>query len=136
MSNKRKAAPPWRTFAWGVLLSVGLYLLLLVLLTLLVVRDVLGEEGAYPAIAVACGVSSLCGAGVCVRNAPVGRLPAAMVSAGGFAAVLAAVGLLCWEEGITARGLLLLGCVLAGGLLAGAMGQRRGRRVKRRARGR
>ena len=34
MSNKRKAAPPWRTFAWGVLLSVGLYLLLLVLLTL------------------------------------------------------------------------------------------------------
>ena len=33
MSNKRKAAPPWRTFAWGVLLSVGLYLLLLVLLT-------------------------------------------------------------------------------------------------------
>ena len=50
------------------------------------------------------------------------------------AAVLAAVGLLCWEEGITVRGLVLLGCVLAGGLLAGAAGHRRGRRVKSRAR--
>ena len=69
MSNKRKAAPPWRTFAWGVLLSVGLYLLLLVLLTLLVVRGVLGEEGAYPAIAVACGVSSLCGGSMNDKNA-------------------------------------------------------------------
>lgn len=134
MSKSRKQAPPWRAFAWGLLVSVGLYLCLMVLLALLVVRGVLGEEGAYPAIAVACGVSALSGGLVCVRNAPMGRLPAAMLCAGGFAAVLAAVGLLCWEEGITVRGLVLLGCVLAGGLLAGAAGHRRGRRVKSRAR--
>ena len=115
-------------------MSVGLYLCLMVLRALLVVRGVLGEEGAYPAIAVACGVSALSGGLVCVRDAPMGRLPAAMLCAGGFAAALTVVCLLCWEDGITVRGLVLLGCVLAGGLLAGAAGHKRGRRVKNRVR--
>lgn len=134
MAKNRKQTPPWRAFVWGLLVSVGLYLCLLVLLTFLTVRGVLGEEGTYPAIAAACGVSALSGGLVCVRDAPMGRLPAAMLCAGGFAAVLAVVGLLCWEEGVTVRGLALLGCTLAGGLAAGAAGGRRGRRVKSRAR--
>ena len=134
MSKGRKQAPPWRAFAWGVLVSLGLYLGLLLVLALLAVRGVLGEGGTFPAIAVSCGVSALAGGLVCVRGAPIGRFPAALLCAAGFAAVLVAGCLLCWEEGVTVRGVELLGCLLAGSLLAGAAGGKRGRRVKSRSR--
>ena len=134
MSKSRKQVPPWRAFIWGILVSLGVYMGLLALLTLLAVRGVLGEGGIFPTIAVACGVSALTGGLVCVWNAPMDRLPAALLCAFGFAVILSLACLLCWEGGITVRGLVLLGCLMAGGLLAGAIGGRRGRRVKGRAR--
>ena len=134
MSKKKKQASPWRAFVWGILVSLGMYIGLVLLLALLAVRGILGEGGTFPAIAAACGASALAGGLVCVREAPVGRLPGALLCAAGFAAVLAAGCLLCWEGGVTLRGLVLLGCLLAGGLLAAATGGKRGRRVKGRAR--
>lgn len=73
----------------------------------------------------------------CARRVPWGVLPGADGCCCGFAAVLAAVGLLCWTDGVTwtGRGGILLACVLGGGLLSGLLGRRRGgRRVQKKLR--
>lgn len=51
--------------------------------------------------------------------------------------LLAAVGMLCWANGVTwtGRGGILLACVLGGGLLSALLGRRRGgRRVQKKLR--
>lgn len=133
MENGRKQPAAWPVFGRGILLSLASYLVLLLLLTLLLVKGALGEEGAFPMIAAACVISAMAGGLLCARSGPWGTLPCAMVSVAGFAAVLAALGMLCWAEGVTwaGRGGVLLLCALGGGLLAGLLGGKRGRRVKR-----
>ena len=48
MGNGRKQTALWLVFVEGAALSLGIYLLLTVLLSALVVKAVLPEEGAFP----------------------------------------------------------------------------------------
>lgn len=80
----------------------------------------LREEGSFPILAALAVLSALIGGGYAARR---GGLGAALAAAGGFASFLAAAGLLLWSRfGWLGHGGILLACVLAGGLCAGAFG--------------
>lgn len=132
MGKGKKQSPNGLVFLKGVILSLGIYLLGQLLATLLVVKGALAEEGMFPAVAALCVLSSLAGGILCARRPVWGPLPSAMMCAVLFAGILAAVGILCWEEGITwsGHGGILVLCALTGGLLAGLLGG--GRRKKKR----
>ena len=130
MGNRRKKETAlWLVFLPGGGLALGIYLLLMVLASALLVGAVLPEAGAFPAAAVGCCLASWAGAMPCVRRGPWGSLPSAMICAGGFLLVLVAVALLCWQQ-ITwlGQGGILLLCGAGGGLLAGLLGRRSRRR--------
>lgn len=133
MGKGKKCAPSATVFLKGLLLSLGVYLAGLLLVSLLAVKGILGEEWIFPAIAVLCLLVSLAGGFLCARRPVWGPLPSAMVCAALFAGALAAVGILGWRDGIvwTGHGGILLLCALAGGLLAGVLGSRRGQRRRR-----
>lgn len=124
MGKGKKQSPNGLVFLKGLFLSLGIYLLGQLLVTLLVVKGILEEKGMFPAVAVLCLLAALAGGFLCTRRPVWGALPSAMLCAALFAAVLAAVGILCWEEGIswTGQGGILMLCALAGGLLAGLLG--------------
>ena len=115
----------------GAAVSVIVYLAGILLLALLVVKGMVPERAAFPAVAVLCLLGALSGGGVTARRTPWGPLPAALLNTALFAAVLLVVGLACWPDGIGSRGVILLLCALGGGLAAGLLGGRRGRRRKR-----
>ena len=129
MAKKQTAL--WLVFVQGILLSLGIYLLLTVLISLLLVKAVLPESWGFPAVAISCVAASFAGAFTCVRRSAWGKLPSALTCACGFALVLAAVGLLCWQR-ITwlGQGGVLLLCALFGGVLAGLFGSKRKKRRK------
>ena len=54
MGNGRKQTALWLVSVEGAALSLGIYLLLTVLLSALVVKAVLPEEGSFPAVAASC----------------------------------------------------------------------------------
>ena len=126
MGNGRKQTALWLVFVEGAALSLGIYLLLTVLLSALVVKAVLPEEGSFPAVAASCCLASFAGAMLSVRRSSWGSLASAMVSAAGFLLAVVAVALLCWQQ-ITwlGRGGVLLLCGAGGGLLAGLLGHSR-----------
>lgn len=132
MGKGKKRTPSMLVFLKGLLLSLGVYLPGLLLAALLAVKGVLREEGLFPAVAVLCILAALAGGFLCARRPVWGPLPSAMVCAVLFAGILAAVGILCWEDGITwsGHGGVLVLCALAGGLLAGILGSGRKRRRK------
>ena len=132
MGNGRKQTALWLVFVEGAALSLGIYLLLTVLLSALVVKAVLPEEGSFPAVAASCCLASFAGAMLSVRRSSWGSLASAMVSAAGFLLAVVAVALLCWQQ-ITwlGRGGVLLLCGAGGGLLAGLLGGRRRKRKRR-----
>ena len=97
--------------------------------SLLLVKAVLPEAGAFPILAAGCCLSACLGGLTCTRRSPWGSLPSALVCAAGFLAVLIVVSLLCWKQiSWLGRGGLLLLCGAGGGLLAGVLGGRRRRR--------
>ena len=128
MGNGRKQTALWLVFVEGAALSLGIYLLLTVLLSALVVKAVLPEEGSFPAVAASCCLASFAGAMLSVRRSSWGSL----ASAAGFLLAVVAVALLCWQQ-ITwlGRGGVLLLCGAGGGLLAGLLGGRRRKRKRR-----
>ena len=115
----------------GTAVSVIVYLTGILLLALLVVKGAVPERAAFPAVAVLCLLGTLSGGVVTARRTPWGPLSAALLNTALFAAVLLVVGLACWPDGIGSRGVILLLCALGGGLAAGLLGGRRGRRRKR-----
>lgn len=133
MGKGKKQTPNGLVFLKGVSLSLGIYLLGQLLVTLLVVKGALAEEGMFPAVAVLCLLAALAGGILCARRPVWGAVPSAIVCAALFAGILAAVGVLCWEEGITwtGHGGILVLCALGGGLLGGVLGSRP-RKKKRR----
>lgn len=133
MGKGKKQPPNGLVFLKGLFLSFGIYLLGLLLVTLLVVKGVLGEEGIFPAVAALCLLAALAGGFLCARRPVWGPLPSAMLCAVLFAGILTAAGVLCWEEGIawTGHGGILILCALAGGLLAGVLGSGRRKKKKR-----
>ena len=84
MGNGRKQTALWLVFVEGAALSLGIYLLLTVLLSALVVKAVLPEEGSFPAVAASCCLASFAGAMLSVRRSSWGSLASAMVSASTF----------------------------------------------------
>ena len=115
----------------GTAVSVIVYLAGILLLALLVVKGAVPERAAFPAVAVLCLLGTLSGGVVTARRTPWGPLSAALLNTALFAAVLLVVGLACWPDGIGSRGVILLLCALGGGLAAGLLSGRRGRRRKR-----
>ena len=81
MGNGRKQTALWLVFVEGAALSLGIYVLLTVLLSALVVKAVLPEEGSFPAVAASCCLASFAGAMLSVRRSSWGSLASAMVSA-------------------------------------------------------
>lgn len=130
--GRKQQTAVWMVFLQGLLAALGIYLGGQLLLALLLVKGTLPERGAFPAVAVLCGLSVACGGLLTVRRSPWGTLPAGLLTAGLFAGVLLVVGLSCWES-ITwlGRGGILLLCALAGGALAGLLGCRRKRGGRR-----
>ena len=128
-NGRKKDTALWMVFVQGVALSLGVYLLVTVLASLLLVKAVLPEAGAFPILAAGCCLSACLGGLTCTRRSPWGSLPSALVCAAGFLAVLIVVSLLCWKQiSWLGRGGLLLLCGAGGGLLAGVLGCRRRRR--------
>lgn len=127
MARKQLAA--WQGFLAGSLLTLGVYLLGLLLLTLLLVKGALSEGWSFPAVAVLCTLSALAGGVLTVRLTrwrAGGVLTAAI-----FLSVLILAGLGFWEEiAWTGHGGVLLLCGLAGGALAGLAGPKKRRRRK------
>lgn len=125
----------WLTYLRGVLLSLAIYLLGQLLLTLLLVRGTVSESSGFPTLAALCMLASLAGSVSCTRQAPWGALPNALLCAVLFALCLIAVGFSFWS-GVSwlGRGGILLLCVLAGGLLAGVLGSRKGGKRSKRKR--
>ena len=115
----------------GAAVSVIVYLAGILLLALLVVKGAVPERAAFPAVAVLCLLGTLSGGVVTARRTPWGPLSAALLNTARFAAVLLVVGVACWPDGIGSRGVILLLCALGGGLAAGLLSGRRGRRRKR-----
>ena len=135
MGKGKKQTPNGLVFLEGLCLSFAFYLLGQLLVTLLAVKGALAEEGMFPAVAVLCLLAASAGGFLCARRPVWGPLPSAMMCAVLFAGILAAAGILCWEEGIawTGHGGILVLCALAGGLLAGVLGGGRRKKKKRRA---
>lgn len=123
----RKQLTLWQGFLAGSLLTLGVYLLGLLFLTLLLVKGVLSEGGSFPAVAVLCALSALAGGLLTVRLTrwrAGGVLTAAI-----FLSVLILAGLGFWEEiAWLGHGGILLLCGLAGGVLAGLASPKRRRR--------
>lgn len=129
MAKGRKQLAVWQSFLAGSLLTLGVYLLGLLFLTLLLVKGVLSEGGSFPAVAVLCALSALAGGLLTVRLTRwrAGGVLTAVV----FLSILLLAGLGFWEEiSWLGRGGVLLLCGLAGGLLAGLAGPKRRRRRK------
>lgn len=130
--GKKKTVPVWMVFVRGSALSFGVYLVGTALLALLVIRGAVPESSAFPVIAALCLAAAGSGGVLTARQAPWGTLPSALLNTAIFAAVLAAVGILCWKNvAWNGQGGALLACALAGGVLAGVLGGRRKRRRKR-----
>lgn len=129
MAKGKKQRPAWQSFLSGSLLALGAYLAGLLFLTLLLVKGVLSEGGAFPAVAVLCTLAALAGGILTVRFT--GWRAGGVLSAAVFLAALALAGLGFWEEVVwLGHGGVLLLCGLAGGFLAGLAGPRRQRRRK------
>ena len=129
MAKGRKKLAMWQGFLAGGLLTLGVYLLGLSILTLLLVKGILSEGGSFPMVAALCTLAALSGGQLTVRLTPWragGALTAAL-----FLSVLLLAGLGFWEEiAWLGRGGILLLCGLAGGLLAGVAGPGKRRRRK------
>lgn len=135
MGKGKKQPPDGLVFLKGVLLSLGIYLLGQLLVTLLVVKGTMSEKSLFPTVAALCVLAALGGALLCARRPLWGPLPSALGCAALFAAVLAAVGILSWGSvSWTGHGGVLILCALGGGVLAGLLGGgRRGRRRRKKA---
>ena len=130
--EKKKRAPTWSGIVRGILLALGVYLVFQLLAALLLVKGVLPESRSFPVVAVCCVLSAFLGGLAGSRSGFPSRLAGGMLTAAGFAVVLTAIGLLCWDGILWAgHGGILLLCALAGGLIAGLCGGKQGRRVKR-----
>lgn len=120
MAKGRKKLAVWKGFLVGGTLSLGVYLLGLLLLTLLLVRGTVPEKGSFPVIAVLCALSALAGGVTAARLT--GWRAGGALTALIFLGVLVLLGLGFWEQiAWLGHGGVLLLCGLAGGLLAGAL---------------
>ena len=133
MAKGKRAA--WVPLPQGVGLALGIDLLAQPLLALLAVKGVLPEERTFPAVAAVCALAALAGGLYCAARCPWGTLISGLACGAAMAAVLAAAGVLCWQEvDWTGWGGVVLLCALGGGLLGGLLGRKGGKRTRKRQR--
>lgn len=127
---KRKA-PGWAGFPEGAALSLALYIVFQCLLALLTIKGVLPEGAAFRFQAGSGAAAACCGGILAIRRTSAGTLWAALGSAAIFAVVLVLGGMLVCDGVVWSReSVILLAAVLAGGILAGLLGSRRGKKRK------
>ena len=128
MGKKRKAGPAWRTLLEALGLSLGLYVMGILLLSLLLVRGILGEGQMLLVITAVCGLAALAGGVYAVRRAPeLGAFTAGALTALCYAGVLAVLGLGVWGKlAIPGEGLWPMLSAVVGGLLGGLLGRHKG----------
>ena len=130
---EKKTRPAGVTVAVSARVSVGVSLGLLLICAALLVRGAVGE-GAAAALVPVCGAAaSFVGGLLCVRRCPWGRMACGLVGAVAFGGVVACVAAVAWRDGALwlSSGVMVLSAIAAGGVLAGAVGRKRGKRVKR-----
>lgn len=117
--GRKKKMTAWQGFLAGGLLSLGVYLLGVMFVSLLMVKGVLSESTRFPLVAVLCVLSALAGGALTVRLTR--QRAGGLMTAAGFLFVLVLAGLGFWEE-VTwlGHGGILLLCGLTGGVLADA----------------
>lgn len=131
MGIKKKA--DWIVYGKGLLLSLGMYLFWLMLLAFFLVRGICPEGKCFLLIAAGCVLASFLGGGYSARRSGWGRFAGGSLVGLSFSVILLCVGLLCWEKIEWAgSGAILLLCALGGGLFAGMLSGRKGKRSKRR----
>ena len=134
MGKKKTPPSPWMGYLQGTLLALGLYFGGLLLLALLVVRGSVPESAAFPATCALCVLGTAAGGWLASRRSGLGSLPASLLAAALFIAVLAGAGLLCYHSLTwSGRGGGAILCAVSGGVLGGLLGSRRGRRRKKRS---
>ena len=127
----KKKLPVWKSLILGLGLSLAVEAAGVLLAALLILRGQMTEEHLLPFLCCLALLAALLG-GVAAgwRGAAGGR--GSLLNAGVFATLLAALCLGSGEE-IAGHGWLLLGMILAGGLLGallcGKVGERRGKRL-------
>ena len=132
VGKEKKRSAAWVTFVQGSLVSLWVSLVGIFLSALLLVKGGLPENAMLPVVAALCAVASVCGGFVVGGNSPWGTLSASMLNAVIFSGILILVGTVCWHEvPWKGRGLVILLCALAGGVLAGVLARPKGRKRKR-----
>lgn len=132
MGKEKKKSAEWTVFLQGSLVALSMYLVGLFTLALLLVKGVLPENAMVSVVAVLCLVAALGGGVLTAGRSSWGTLPAAVLNAMIFVGILIVAGAACWQ-GIcwTGHSWILLACALSGGVLAGLLGGRKGRKRKR-----
>ena len=128
MSGKKK--PAGKQIALCLLLTAAVDGLGVLLVTLLAVKGIVGEDRVPQAL----GAVGFCGAVAGVLRDVKGRRGAGgcVLNAGARALVLVLLWFGGWGEGIAVRGLILLALILLGGLLAALLCGKVGKRSNKR----
>lgn len=126
---KRKT-PAWAVFPEGALISLGIYIALQCLLAMLTVKAMIPESAGFRVQMVSAVLAAFCGGLFTVRRASsLGTLWAALLTTVSFVVILLMAAILIYDgvswSGQTAA---LLSCMLAGGILAGMVGSKGGKR--------
>ena len=127
MSGKKR--PVWGILLLGLVVTAAVDMAGVLLVTLLTVRGMIGEERAVPLLAAAALASSF--AGGCI--AKTGKLGVAgtLANSALFGVLLVLLGYGIWD-GVTVQGLPVLVMVLLGGFLSWLAGRKVGKRPGKR----
>lgn len=129
MGKSQKKSAPWMVVARGVLMAAILYLVLQLLLALLAAKGVLPEKHVYPVQVVTCLLSVLLGARYTAKRLDRGTMTSALMVSGAYTLLMLLIGFLAFDKIVWSKqsaGLLL--AVLCGGILAGLLGGKSGKR--------
>lgn len=125
-----KKSSLWKTLAVSLIVTAAVYGVGVLLVTLLTLRGVLGEERIFSALAVLALLTSLIG-GLTAGQGKAGPR-GSLANTGLFAGFLTLLCLGLWQK-VTSQGCILLAALLLGGLAAaairGKVGKHPGRRL-------
>ena len=133
MSKDKKATGEWGAFLQGVMLALWFYVVCMFVLALVFVKGVLPERVEMVAVAGVGFVSAMVGGIVSSNRSSLAKFSASMISTAVFAVVLAVVGAIGWGKVFwSGNAVVLMACVLAGGIAAALRSGGKKKRGKRR----
>lgn len=128
MPGKKK--PAWQSWLLGLVITVLLYLMGVLTVTLLTVRGIVGEEQTFPILVFLVLVSTF--AGSLIAGGGKAGASGSLLSAVLFCLLLVTVCLGVLGDGLTRQGLILLALALTGGVLAALIRRKVGKRSGKR----